>query len=261
MNPLTKPEASLLRIPARAWAAALEVERASTRASAERLRAAFPDAAPARLVEIANARFIRRASGESATVGAVAAWPGMGTALSAGASGVQFLAFIAEAAHHCLTVAHLYGLDLKDPAKRTGLVLAALTGSSGAQEISMRTGVQALAWFSSSFLDVRTISAQKVNEILLKRFKRTAQSKFAASTIGRLAPFGIGAFIGWKVGASLARSTVDGLMLALGPAPASFAPERVVDVLPLGDPEDSRIFEVYALGAAAADEPDSSGRG
>lgn len=224
------------------WNQALDVPYASTARSAQRLRDLHPNASPAELVEIANRRFSKRVARESAAVGAVAAWPGVGTAVSAGASGVQLLAFVSEAAHHCLVVAHLYGLDMRDPAKRTALVLAALTGQEGADAISLQVGVQAVSWFRSSFLNVRTVSAEQFNKLMLKWVKRRAAKSAAMSTVGRLVPFGIGAAVGWGVGVGLAKTTVEGLALALGPAPAAFQAPRIIDVEVVGDEAASEAF-------------------
>lgn len=231
----------------RAWRRALEVPYASTARSAQRLRDAHPSASPAELVELANTRFRRRVTRESAAVGALAAWPGVGTAVSAGASGAQLLAYVSEAAHHSLVVAHLYGLDMRDPAKRTALVLAALTGQDGAEAISLQVGIQAVSWFRSSFLNIRSISAEHFNALMLKWVRRRAAKSAAASTIGRLVPFGIGAAVGWGVGSALAKTTIEGLALALGPAPEAFAAPRVVEVQVDGDPLASRAFETLAL--------------
>lgn len=233
------------------WHQALNVPYAQSLKSARALREAHPGASPAQLVEIANRRFTRRVSGESAAVGAVAALPGAGTALSAGASGVQLLAFVSEAAHHCMVVAHLHGLDMRDPAKRNALVLAALTGQEGADAISLQVGVQAISWFRSSFLNVRTASAEQFNRLMMKWVKRRALKSATMSTLGRMVPFGIGAAVGWGVGASLARTTIEGLSLALGPAPAAFEAPRVIDVEVAGDDSASYAYAHLELPSGA----------
>lgn len=251
---------------AKAWSRALDVPRASSVRAARRLRDAHPGATPAELVEIANKRFIARVSRESAAVGAIAAWPGVGTAASAGASGVQFLAFVSEAARHCLVVARLYGLDMRDPAKRSALVLAALTGQEGAEVISLQVGVQAVSWFRSSFLNVRTVSAERFNRLMLAWVRRRAAKSAAMSTIGRLVPFGVGAAVGWGIGAGLARTTIEGLTLALGPPPAAFTTPLLVDIEVTGDESASRAYERLELpvdedGIAEADEAGAPRRG
>ncbi len=217
------------------WSQALNVPYAVSLKSAQKLREANPDATPAQLVGIANRRFLTRVSGESAAVGALAVFPGAGTAVSMGSSGVQLLAFVSEAAHHCMLVAHLYGLDMRDPAKRTALVLAALTGQEGAEVISMQVDIQTLSWFRSSFLNVRSVSATEFNNLMLRWLKRRTVKSATMSTLGRMLPFGIGAVVGWGIGASLAKTTIEGLGLALGPAPEAFGSPQVIDVEVLGD--------------------------
>lgn len=216
--------------PVAAWKRAIEVPYEVSLRTATKLRETHPGASPAQLVDIANRRFVRRVSAESAAVGAAAAFPGVGTTVSLGASGLQLLAFVTEASHHCLVVAHLHGLDLRDPAKRTALVLAALTGQEGADIISMQVGIQAVSWFRTSFLDIRSISAERFNTLMLKWVRRRAASSALASTVGRLVPFGIGAAVGWGIGAALAKNVVEGLDLALGPAPARVVDSTAIEV-------------------------------
>ena len=218
------------QLAADAWEKALDVPFSVSASSARKLREKHPGATPAQLVDIANARFKKRVTAESSAVGAVAAWPGLGTAASVGASGAPLVAFVSEAAHHCLVVAHLYGIDIKDPAKRTALVLAALTGQEGAQAISLQVGVQAVSWFRDSFLNIRTISAEQFNRLMIKWVQRRVMKSAAFSTIGRLIPFGVGAVVGWGVGSSMANTAIEGLAAALGPAPLTFPEPRVIDV-------------------------------
>ncbi|WP_022868808.1 hypothetical protein [Schaalia vaccimaxillae] len=236
------------------WTKALDVPYNVSASSAEKLRAKYPDATPEQLVQIQNRRFKKRVTVESAAVGGVAAWPGIGTAVSFGASGAQLVAFVSEAAHHCMVVAHLYGIDIKDPAKRTALVLAALTGQEGAQVISLQVGVQAVSWFRDSFLNIRTISAERFNKLMMKWVQRKVLKSAAVSTVGRLIPFGIGAVVGWGVGASMANTAIEGLSVALGPVPNSFPEPTVIDVQ-VADSQDSSRYENLDL--SDEDEGDS----
>ncbi|MDC4233877.1 VPDSG-CTERM exosortase interaction domain protein [Actinomyces sp. B33] len=239
-----------------AWRRALDVPYSRSLDAARRLRERHPDATPAELIAMENRRFTTRVSWESAAVGGVAAWPGIGTAVSAGASGAQLLAFVSEAAYHSMVVAHLHGMDLRDPAKRTALVVAALTGEEGAELISMQVGIQALSWFRSSFLNIRTVSAERFNKMMIRWVRRRALKSAAMSTVGRLIPFGIGAVVGWGIGSGLAKNTIEGLSLALGPAPESFAQApTVVDVRLVDDTGRSQLYERIDLADEDADLP------
>ncbi|MDO4258493.1 MAG: VPDSG-CTERM exosortase interaction domain protein [Actinomycetaceae bacterium] len=213
-----------------AWDRALMVPYDVSLRSAKNLREEFPHLTPAELLEVANRRFIRRVSLESAAVGGAAALPGAGTAVSVAASSAQLVAFISEAAHHALLVAHLHGLDIRDPAKRTALVLAALTGEEGAELISAQVGIRAVSWFRSSFLNIQTLSAERFNKLMMKWVQRRIARSAVANTVGRLVPFGIGAAVGWGIGKSLANNVIEGLEMALGPAPQSFIDGIAVDV-------------------------------
>lgn len=229
------------------WQRALEVPYASTARSAQKLRDTHPGATPGELIEIANQRFKARVKRESGVAGAFSAWPGIGTALSIGASGLQFGTFLTEAAHHCMVVAHLYGIDVKDPAKRNALVLAAITGQEGAEAITTTVGIQAASWFASSFVDIRSQAATQFNQMMLKWAKRKLAKRAALSSVGRLVPFGIGAVVGWNAGAALANKTIEGLAIALGTPPADFSHTRIIDVSLNGDAQKSDAFAHLAL--------------
>lgn len=214
-----------------AWRKAVDVPYEVSLHSAQRLREQNPSASPEALERIAAARFVRRVSAESGAVGAAAAYPGAGTAVSAASSGIQLASFVSEAAHYTLVVAHLHGIDLRDPAKRTALVLASLTGREGAEALSAQLGIQTLSWFRNSFLGIRTTAAQEFNRVMTAWLRKRAIRKAASSTLTRLLPFGVGAVVGWNIGRSMANSVIEGASIALGPAPLS-CPEDplVVDV-------------------------------
>ncbi|QWW19137.1 VPDSG-CTERM exosortase interaction domain protein [Schaalia sp. 19OD2882] len=237
-----------------AWRKALDVPYELSLAQANALRRKYPRATPANLVELAHRRFARRVSAESAAAGGAAVLPGVGTAVSLGASSVQLLAFVSEAAVHALTVAHLHGIDLRDPAKRHALVLAVLTGQEGAELISAQVGIQAVSWFRSSFLDIRTVSAQRFNDLMLMWVRKRAASSALKGTVGRMIPFGIGAAVGWGIGAGLARGVVDGLNLALGPAPHSFIEGVAVEVDTTDEGEVERRFAHLRLPGVSQEE-------
>ncbi|MDU5379687.1 MAG: VPDSG-CTERM exosortase interaction domain protein [Actinomyces sp.] len=237
-----------LSLPESAWQKALNVPHATSLKAARKLREQFPDLAPDELVQLATRSYLRRIGMESGAVGAAAAYPGAGTAVSAAASGAQLAAFVSESAHYAMTVAHLYGIDLRDPAKRTALVLAALTGREGAEMITAQVGIQTLAWFRNSFLSIRTGTAQQFNRLLSKWLRKKAVSKAATTTLGRLLPFGVGAVVGWQLGRSMAKSVVEGVQTALGPAPSENVEDVVIDVQPVEDPAaDDELYEAIVL--------------
>jgi hypothetical protein len=212
------------------WRHAVDVPHAASLRTARKLREDFPGATPAQLVEIATRRFMRRVGVESGAVGAAAAWPGVGTAVSATASGAQLVAFVSEAAHYTLVVAHLHGIDLRDPAKRTSLVLAVLTGREGAEYISAQLGIESVAWFRDSFLHIRTASAHQFNHLMTRWLRSKVVSRATTSTLGRILPFGVGAAVGWGIGRTMARRVVEGVQVALGPVPIDEGDPRIIDV-------------------------------
>ncbi len=234
-----------MNIPSRisdSWSRAADVPHDVSQRSAERLRKRYPDATPAQLIDIATRRFMRRVGTESAAVGAASVFPGTGSAVGAAASGAQLLAFFSEAAHHTLVVAHLYGIDIRDPQKRRALVLSVVTGRDGAQAISTQLGIHTLSWFRMSFLDIRTSTAAQFNAIMSRWLSKKAATTFASSTAGRLLPFGVGAVVGWTIGRSLAANVVEGIRYALGQPP-------------LTHPHVTRIIEVHPDTEMSATDP------
>ena len=237
---------------------AIDVPHDISLGTATKLRQDFPGASPQELIDIASRRFIMRVSMESGAVGAAAAYPGAGTAVSATTSGVQLVTFVSEAALYTMTVAHLSGIDLRDPSKRTALVLAALLGRDGAEVISAQLGIQTVAWFRNSFLDIRTATAQQVNHLMARWLRRVAMRRAAASTLSRLIPFGVGAVVGWGIGRSMATSVIEGVHVALGPVPPAFAHDPViVDIQVDGTPGSAdRAYQELELPHSVMTEED-----
>lgn len=231
---------------------AVEVPHAISLHASERLRADNPGATPAQLVEVATRRFIRHVGVESGAVGTAAAYPGAGTAVSVVASGAQLVSFVSEAAHYTLVVAHLHGIDLRDPAKRTALVLSVLTGRRGAETITSQLGIQTLAWFRHSFIDIRTTSAKQFNLLMAAWLRRTLVRDATTSTLGRLIPFGVGAVVGWRIGRSMAISVVEGVEIALGTPPLQDPRRPVVVDVRVEDVDDRHgaAFEALQLPGA-----------
>ncbi len=253
MNP--SRTASLKRIGTDWFQRAIEVPHDLSLRSATRLREENPSASPTDLIEIATRRFVRRSSLESAAVGAAAAVPGAGTAVGATASVAQLAAFVSEAAHYTMVVAHLSGIDLRDPSKRTALVLSALTGREGAEAITSGLGIQTLAWFRSSFVNIRTTSALQFNSLMTHWLRARIVSKATSGTLARLLPFGAGAVIGAGLGRSMARSVVEGVRLALGDPPLCFPPEAlVIDVIAEDAPPTTREIPFGALSLPSPDD-------
>ena len=242
-NPLSNPLSNIDREKLLAQLRrAADIPHDATLKSAQKLVRSNPQASPAQLVAIENARYLRRVSAESGAVGAAAAYPGAGTAIAAGITAGQLAAFVGETAAHALVVAHLYGLDLRDPVKRNSLVLAALTGKAGVEVVEQQLGVNSIAWFRSAFLTLQSARTKQINQMMLKWASKKMATRMATSSIGRLAPFGIGAAVGWTLGRSMGKQVISSLTQALGAPPEQRPVPEVIDVIDVEvrevDPED-----------------------
>lgn len=184
----------------------------------ERLRRDHPDAGTEELVWWAGERLRRESALTSAAVGASAALPAVGTGSAAALTVGQTAAFLTSAVTYILTVAELRGLHLTSPERRRTLVLAALLGQQGVEAVQGALGLSALYWASQTLAQMPLSTARSVNQQLARHLARRQARRAGALSLGRLAPFGIGAAIGWVGGRSLAAQVIEGAQAALAPA-------------------------------------------
>lgn len=216
-------------------AVARAVERAASagagrsRALAERVARENPDASPADVVALLERRFRRRVSTASALVGLSAAVPGVGTGVAAVLTAANILTFLRTSTTFVGAVAHVHGVAVEDVARRRTLVLASLLGQDGARAVEGELGVSTLYRGRGLLTRLPLGTVRAVNRGLSRRLVRAATAKGGAVLLGRLAPFGIGALIGWWLGRRLARQVILGARDAFGPPPAQPASPQVSD--------------------------------
>ena len=115
----------------RALDAAISLPARSIEDNVARMRRDRPGADTAELVELAAERFRTESGLTSATVGASAALPAVGTATAAALTVGQTTLFLASAVTYVLTVAELQGLRLVTPERRRPRVLSPPMGGGG----------------------------------------------------------------------------------------------------------------------------------
>ncbi|WP_152192979.1 hypothetical protein [Georgenia satyanarayanai] len=192
-----------------------------SRALAEKVAAAHPGASPADVVALLERRYRRRVSVLSAAVGLTAAVPGVGTGVAALLTTVNLGSFLRASTTFVGAVAHVHGVDVEDVARRRTLLLAALLGEDGARALRGELGVSTLYWGRGLLTRLPLGTVRAVNRGLSRRLVRTVAAKGGAMMLGRLAPFGIGAVVGWFLGRRLAGQVVAGARDAFGTAPAA----------------------------------------
>lgn len=201
---------------------ALAAGAGRSRAHAEQVARRNPGASPADVVAILERRYRRRVSTLSAAVGLTAAVPGVGTGIAAALTAANIGSFLRASTTFVGAVAHVHGIPLDDVARRRTLLLAALLGEDGARAVSGQLGVSSLYWGRGLLgrLPIGTVRA--VNKGLSRRVVRVATAKGGAVLLGRLAPFGIGAVVGWLLGRRMAKQVVTGARDAFGPPPSTW---------------------------------------
>lgn len=189
------------------------------------LRRANPGASPARIVELLEKEFLRSSARKGGAVGATAAVPAVGTATAVVLTGVQVAAFFADAARHVMAVADIHGVPLDDVERRRTLLLASLLGEEGAAAVQKQVGVGTLYWGRTLLtkLPIRTVSL--INAQLRRRAAKVGAQVGARAFFARLAPFGVGAVIGWQANKAMAKDVTKGVRSAFGPPPPRFSRE------------------------------------
>jgi len=210
------PNNALERLVERALAAGA----ARAGSQVEKIRRASPDATPAELLATLERGFRRRVGALSAAVGLSAAVPGAGTVLAVALTGVNIASFLRASATFVSAAAHVHGVAVDDVARRRTLLLVSLLGHDGARALHGQLGVSTLYWGRGLLTRLPLGTVRAVNRGLSRRLARVATAKGGAVLLGRLAPFGIGAVIGWFVGRRLAKLVVTGARDAFGPPPA-----------------------------------------
>lgn len=197
---------------------ALEIPASRIEERVARLRRDHPHADVTELTYLAQDRFKRDSGLSSGAVGASAAFPSITTPVSLTLSVGQLAVFLASAVTYVLTVAELHGLRVITPERRRALVLSALLGEEGAEAIQGQLGLSTLYWAAQNLAQLPLPTASSISEELMSRMGKYAARKSAALVVGRVIPFGIGAFIGWTGGRAMADRVIDGTFAALGPA-------------------------------------------
>lgn len=188
-------------------------------ALAERIARDNPDAGPADVIALLERRFRRRVSTVSALVGLTAAVPGVGTGVAVVLTAANLATFLRTSTTFVGAVAHVHGVAVDDAARRRTLVLASLLGEDGARAVEGELGVSSLYRGRGVLTRLPLGTVRAVNRGLSRRLVRVATTKGGAALLGRLAPFGVGAVIGWWLGRRLAREVIRGARDAFGPPP------------------------------------------
>jgi hypothetical protein len=203
----------------RALDASLRVQQRIVVSHVTGIRAERPEATPREVVEELEALFLKAVTMAGAAVGGTAAVPGVGTIAALGLGAAEIVAFLEGATLFTLAVAHVHGIDVEDVERRRALVLTVLLGQSGREAVGK--AARRLPGPIGSIVagKLSTPTLRELNSGLMRTFLRRFAARQGALLFGRLAPFGIGAFIGGSGNRLLGRTVIRGAKETFGPPP------------------------------------------
>ena len=207
----------------------LTTQRPVVLAHVRSIRKMHPDASPARVIQILERRYLAAITTGGAGVGVAAVFPGIGTAISLGLTGVETAGFLETTALFAQSVTEIHGIAVTDPDRARTVVMAMILGTSGAELVRNLTaqatgeGVpRSRFWGDVIGRNLPQAVVGQVADRMQKAFLRRFVHNTAAGAVGRLLPFGIGAVIGGTGNHLLGRKVVTSSRMAFGPSPATF---------------------------------------
>ena len=222
------------------------VQRPLVLAYLKRLRRKHPEASAFELAKIVESDYLNVATGSGAAVGGTAAVPAVGTGVALGLSVAATVGFLEASGLYAQALAELHGIAIDDPERSQLLVMGVLLGEEGSAMIAGLTshaagrgGGPVKGWAKSLGAHKPTSFYSMVSKTVQKKFLRKVIGTQAASVLGRVVPFGIGAVVGGLGNRYLAKRVIEAASVAFDGLET--VPPRE---LPLDDP---RILEAEII--------------
>lgn len=193
------------------------------------LRTRHANDTPAQLIERIENQYRSSATVAGGAIGATAAAPGLGTALSLGLSGAEVIGFLEMTALYSLAMAEIHGLNVSDPVRARTLVMSIMLGDA-AKDVIKRFSLSATGRAPSANARMGEIIASFVpasmvgplGDAIQSAFVKKYTKRIGASAVGRAVPFGIGAVVGGAANRAMATAVIASAHRAFGPAPSVF---------------------------------------
>lgn len=212
------------------------VQRPIVLAYLRRLRRKHPEASSAQLAQIVERDYLRIATGSGAAVGGTAAVPAVGTTAALGLSVAATLGFLEASALYAQALAELHGIAIEDPERSRVLVMGVLMGDEGSSMISGLTaqaagrgGGPVKGWAKAFGAGKPSSFYTSMQSSLQKKFMRKVIGTQAASVLGRVVPFGVGAVIGGAGNRYLAKRVIDTAQVAFAGIPTLSEAQLALD--------------------------------
>ena len=204
----------------------LSVQRPVVVAHIRSIRSRRPNATPAEIIKVLEARYLAAVTTGGALVGASAVIPGVGVGASLALSSVETAGFLEASALFAQSVTEVHGIVVEDPDRARALVMTMMLGSAGSDLVRQLAGeaTGSGAPRSRFWGDLVTKSLpQQAMSGIANQIKKTFLKRFVATQgttiVGRAIPFGIGAVVGGTGNNILGRRVVGSAREAFGPAP------------------------------------------
>jgi hypothetical protein len=193
------------------------------------IRRRHPEASPAQVIKILEARYLAAVTAGGAAVGASAVIPGVGVGISLALSGVETAGFLETSALFAQSVTEVHGIAVEDPERARTLVMAMMLGTAGSDLVKQLAGQAAGVgptrgrfWGELVTKSLPQAAMGQIGDRIKRSFVKRFVATQGASVIGRAIPFGIGAVIGGTGNLMLGRKVVASSRDAFGPAPLQF---------------------------------------
>jgi hypothetical protein len=193
----------------------------------DRLRRRNPEAGPAQIIRMLEKEYLNVVAATGGAVGAVAAFPSVGTMTGAVLTTSDIGTFFASSAAFALAVADVHGIEVEDVPRRRALLLATVLGDKGAKDVESAIGGSTTAWGKVLLTSMPQSSLKKVNKALANHFVKRTLAKQGGLALGRLLPFGVGVVVGVAGGRALGHGVVAQSRRAFGTPPDHFP--RVIE--------------------------------
>lgn len=149
-------------------------------------------------------------------VGATAAVPGVGTAVSAALTAGQTLGTLQATMLYVLSYAEATGVSVDDVDRRRVLLMAVLLGETGQQVVEKILGNSDQDWVSLIGGRAPKDLVSRINRELRRRFLGRFGVRQGITSLARMLPFGAGAALGGIAGAASSAAVIRSTRRAFG---------------------------------------------
>lgn len=206
----------------------LSIQRPLVLAHIRSIRLRNPQATPAEIIRMLEARYLAAVTTGGAAVGATAVIPGVGTGVTLALSGVETVGFVESTALFAQSVAEVHGIAVGNPERARALVMTLMLGKEGvalvgqlAGQAAGRGATRSAYWGELVTKSLPRAAVGPMVDRLKAMFIKQFAAKGGASFIGKAMPFGVGAVIGGAGNHILGRRVLTTSRQAFGTPPLS----------------------------------------